>query len=1064
MSLIAKLWPNYCKSSENRHPNKTLLPQSQSPHDATAADRNKLNKEVDPVRILLFRECEWRARKLLFDSYALERNRRAENNNEAPTSCRNGGVNSQRGNTPESSACEHGKLLSEDISLLSEMIFGTVAMTYRGPSFKIHAMSRSPNSIMCTKVFPFSEHSTCRQSEQKSSETLGTSNSSYSSLRTQNSRSSGNPSGNSVSPTLRKNSTSSSTGSGWDIDIPRLDSSQSLDGNNSSSNLCQGGSLSSLRRRWLRVISTSLSRSESNDFGHNYEGSPCDAAEIHARKHKTRLGLALLLQLPPGYEQKISNKLLEHAALLEGVLDRLRHSCAEGSHGPERSLITRLYHASNSCTLQLLRLLTSSENESPVPLLWHDLLLNSALPVDIQVNTVCRSLQQMSRLLEEFDVKSTNFFLSTIVTAVLTHHLGWVHTAPAHRNMQLMETFGQQYPCNPLWSQLNDLYGALGTPVRISHTVIAAEPGKAHLIESVLNFLSYFLRSGLVEKYQETRCADQEDVQEAIATIERAMRKNPTLKQLPVPPTTNSKRIFRRTKSIESDATLSCSVPKSKSYDEPSSRLKFEVTSADSSSVKTHNFEKTPVEPVKKLKRSSMLQKNLSEFDTADEVDSQVKSKVKIIVNNENERQVYKDGTLRNLEKTEVDQKFAMLRRQKLNGFNSLDSNSKTFDATSLVFPATFVDDIAQQASKPQVYFTLGSEDKTNVSIRERLKLACKCQCSYTFTRVPSTSAELPEGVLRKILQRNFPESSKNMQPTTSCENDFGVCLKCRRGFAGSSQGFESKLMLETPTNATEVLRGCASSTSSHVVRSNSLEALIEASCVIELPMPRSKKIPPSQRKRSMERVGFTRSLLSAKTHIPNDNFTCPESGYTWGKVVQGFTKKKKKGRRRVDEQSDSNQEKLRRESEEWWWPIREGLSVEAKFPLIDQPVSEALCIIGDLDNWQVGLLSNTAGSPTPTPVGMSRLVSNMLEAFAYLWKEYKSPEQCIKLLESRLREMWLRSETLAEFLLAADLADASVGNLTSFLDFDAADLPLLLAVATTHSPRIAQRFGLTLA
>lgn len=145
-----------------------------------------------------------------------------------------------------------------------------------------------------------------------------------------------------------------------------------------------------------------------------------------------------------------------------------------------------------------------------------------------------------------------------------------------------------------------------------------------------------------------------------------------------------------------------------------------------------------------------------------------------------------------------------------------------------------------------------------------------------------------------------------------------------------------------------------------------------------------------------MERVGFSRSLLSTKTHVSNENSSRSESGYTWGMVVQGFTKKKRKGRRRIDlEQAEVNQEKRKkRENEEWWWPIREGLSVEAKFPLIDQPVSEALCIVGDLDNWQVGLLSNTAGSPNPTPVGMSRLVSNMLEAFAYMWKEYKSPEQ----------------------------------------------------------------------
>lgn len=29
------------------------------------------------------------------------------------------------------------KLAYEDVNLLSEMVFGTVAMTYRGPSFKV---------------------------------------------------------------------------------------------------------------------------------------------------------------------------------------------------------------------------------------------------------------------------------------------------------------------------------------------------------------------------------------------------------------------------------------------------------------------------------------------------------------------------------------------------------------------------------------------------------------------------------------------------------------------------------------------------------------------------------------------------------------------------------------------------------------------------------------------------------------------------------------------------------------------------------------------------------------
>ena len=59
---------------------------------------------------------------------------------------------------------------------------------------------------------------------------------------------------------------------------------------------------------------------------------------------------------------------------------------------------------------------------------------------------------------------------------------------------------------------------------------------------------------------------------------------------------------------------------------------------------------------------------------------------------------------------------------------------------------------------------------------------------------------------------------------------------------------------------------------------------------------------------------------------------------------------------------------------------------------------------------------------------------------------------------------MWLRSEVLAKMLMMANIGDVSIDNITSALDVDAADLPLLLAVATTHTPEIAERFGLSFA
>lgn len=85
--------------------------------------RNSSKLGVDRVRILLFRECEWRGRKLLFDSKVAEQSRRChvenhENNNGGCPSanCRNvfrvsnGKSFSQQNNINESStdnfACE----------------------------------------------------------------------------------------------------------------------------------------------------------------------------------------------------------------------------------------------------------------------------------------------------------------------------------------------------------------------------------------------------------------------------------------------------------------------------------------------------------------------------------------------------------------------------------------------------------------------------------------------------------------------------------------------------------------------------------------------------------------------------------------------------------------------------------------------------------------------------------------------------------------------------------------------------------------------------------------------
>ncbi|KAL6261448.1 hypothetical protein P5V15_006540 [Pogonomyrmex californicus] len=1052
---------------------------------------------ADQVRILLFRECEWRGRKLLFDS-------NVERKCETPF------------NIGTANDFERDKIVEDDVSLLSEMVFGTVAMTYRGSSFKVHLMN-SPPCIMCTKIFPATEHGTCKISEKVSDEGLGRSMHvdsicSNTSMRSFQSRpSSGNLSSNDSHVGPRKNSTCSSIGSGWDIDIaPRTGSSQSLESNGSSGI----GSLTSLRRRWLRAVSTSLGRSDSDDaFGIHWNENGNDGRDGHSKRHKTRLGLTMLVRLVQGHESQIKTRLLEHMALLEGMLDRLRYFCIETSNISDSNckrmqLTDRMCRATSRFVFSLLHILldVSVDVNTRTPLLWHDVLLNSVTMTE-QTNTLHRNLQQMCQLFDELDTKSTNFFLSTVVTAVLTYHLGWVYTVLSPRDRHMIEKLGSWYSCNPLWAQLGDLYGALGNPVKVTHTVVAGDPRKSDLINSVLSFLSYFIRSGMIRKCQEYRCTSQEDVQKATSMLEQARSKRPylfnnrrscTFKARDTSIRRRDSRVLPTPKPTQSPETGTGDVNASQCtarYPAERPRISRSVSPLMRSSTMKSGLDmlmtksteatvdlKFPTKefPSHENRENEKYEPMQEDRSIKDNEKNFLSSEVKIIVSEigsqedvtpkECQLPSFPQFPLRDFEKKKLDMRDteeslatekAELRRQ-LN--NNVDPLKMFYNRPELPLDADsrFVDEFKES----QVFFTLGGEDKP-AKLPLRPRLGNNCQCSYTFTRLPSTSAQLPEGVLRKIIQRNFPESSKSIQPPPGASSmgarSVGFCLKCNgQGYA--SQDYDnSKQVLETPTNATEVLRTCGSSEGGRTMRlsrSNSLEALMEANSVVELPMPQSKKT--SQMKTGTVRdMGFTKTLMRNK--MMNDETNTLDTSYTWGLVLQGVIKKKK--RRKKKKLSKDEKDDVEIESEEKWWSyMREEVMVSARFPTIDQPIAEALCVLADLDTWSVGILSNNAPwqSP-PLPVGMSRLVSNMLESFAYVWKKYHSPTHCIAILEAKLRELWLRSEALAEMMMSVEESDVNVNNLTNALDLDAADIPLLLAVATTHSPEIAQRFGLTL-
>lgn len=75
--------------------------------------------------------------------------------------------------------------------------------------------------------------------------------------------------------------------------------------------------------------------------------------------------------------------------------------------------------------------------------------------------------------------------------------------------------------------------------------------------------------------------------------------------------------------------------------------------------------------------------------------------------------------------------------------------------------------------------------------------------------------------------------------------------------------------------------------------------------------------------------------------------------------------------------------------------------------------------------------------------------------------------------LEERLCELYLKSQLLAEYLLGgaacslrgteATFSPFNLPELTKALGLDLNDLPLLLAVASTHTPALTKMFGLSI-
>uniref|UniRef100_A0A8C2BY03 Si:ch211-42i9.8 n=1 Tax=Cyprinus carpio TaxID=7962 RepID=A0A8C2BY03_CYPCA len=486
--------------------------------------------DLAQIRLIVYQDCERRGRQVLFDSKAIHKLDASE-------------LTADETKTPpnRSGACHIGSQASEkdkpptyqytrpasDVNMLGEMMFGSVSMSYKGSTLKIHHI-RSPPQLMVSKVF----------STRFGSSTSGSTNTLQDSFE-------------SVSQTFPSHT--SSIAHSNPVDMPSRGHSEDGD-----SGIARSASLSSLlatplpspgssfssgcassyQRRWHRSQATSLQHGPmprwNTEEMFNLSDESCNSNPAMIRRKK--IAISIIISLPEREEENhnFQEFFFSHFPLFESHMNKLKTAieramivCRRIAESSQRVQVylCRVMEALGEFRMTVWNLYMAPRISEPV---WLSMISQST-----ERNLLCqRFLKEMS-LLMDHGAKSQ--FLSALLTAVLTHHLAWVPTVmpsslppiktacqkPASQTVDLL---AKSHPYNPLWAQLvllknvsftlhrvynciilfvvcclGDLYGALGSPVRVCRTVVVGR--RRELVQRVLYILSYFIRCSDLQEH-----------------------------------------------------------------------------------------------------------------------------------------------------------------------------------------------------------------------------------------------------------------------------------------------------------------------------------------------------------------------------------------------------------------------------------------------------------------------------------------------------------------------------------------------------------------------------------
>ncbi|XP_060791830.1 folliculin-interacting protein 1 isoform X4 [Neoarius graeffei] len=1129
--------------------NAFTLPPKCDKDESTLSSWPSSELEPSQIRLIVYQDCERRGRNILFDSDAKKRGMEeasvmkmcGESQAKIFRKCcplrPTGGSSSS---LDSSSSCasepmEHNRFQgdsrsSSDPNMLGEMMFGSVAMSYKGSTLKIHQI-RSPPQLMLSKVFTARTGNSVYGSLNTLQDSLEFINQDSKALRPdQNTVVSGflgsigfsqlcspRRAFSEQGPLRLIKSASFFSGHSNPMDMPARGPY-----NERESGIARSASLSSLlitpfsspgssftsscassyQRRWLRSQTTSLENGVFPRWSVEESFNMSDESGVPslgiAKKKKIAIGVIFLLPPSEDENKKFQEFFFSHFPLFENHMNKLKSSIEQAMKMSRRSTDVsqrilahnRIMDSLNEFRMTICNLYTMPRIPEPV---WLTMMSGA-----LEKNQLCgHFMHELSLLMEQ---ASKNQFFPALLTAVLTNHLAWVPTVMPNgqppikiflekHSSKSVDMLAKTHPYNPLWAQLGDLYGAIGSPVRLSRTVLVGR--QKELVQRLLYVLTYFIRcSELLETYALETGNDEQD-EEAFAlpgsVITTSLRRGEVEESEYVLVTVHKPNPEGSETGMKEEQQTEHIMPVITAQDHSSSQVFQEVGSPLVSPL---------TETVVKVGTASLVTPLLDVQGQSDMCDTNVVPNllpVKILRSSgiplekkPPDKSTTLDSFLLDEEEEEPGTRVTFLIGESMSPESDTEGQRCRVEDELKKHKMVFTEKPKQQCchvkqqrntvlTKPLIMDQIESKDAQTLSYSPSslpsINTGVQEECMDLFdeyfsdgnsveTRtigdVSKTASQEIADAEKHNLQETWMESlvrtyeqayENSEQATCKCSThpiNTGCCMKCsveqdksiRVSLSIPGLEKESEQKKTSPLNEWEIPRN--ESSDSALGDSESEDTAQEISRQeqdaqffsetqtdwheeMEVPFP-GAKLAENYSKLSI--ANFGRSLFGSycPTYVPDF-------------VLHGIP-------------SDS---KLRQS-------LVSDLAHAVQHPVLDEPVAEAVCIIADIDRWTVQVASSQRPS-TENKLGkdvlVSNLVSNLLHSTYQLYRLNLSPSFCIMHLEDRLQELYFKSKMLAEYLKGQ--TRVHVKELGMVLGIESSDLPLLAAIASTHSPYVAQ-------